>query len=152
MSELMWRTPSGSPKNVAGWGLCPFAWMFGVCGRVAWSAAAASGNAKSPTKHALKTEKRKSRRMNTSWSVRGAHAETTAPGIPRGDAGPRHVSPFACARQSSSAFPDCQVGGGGAELVRDGQRADGRPANAADVGQTHGGARMEPERASSVCS
>src|SRR6266702_5836278 len=41
MSELTVRSPSGT-SNVPGWGLCPSAWMFGVCGRVAWSADAGS--------------------------------------------------------------------------------------------------------------
>src|SRR5918996_4316791 len=40
MSELTCRTPSGSPRNVAGWGLCPLACMFAVWGRVPWSARA----------------------------------------------------------------------------------------------------------------
>src|SRR5919106_1572465 len=38
MSEFTCRTPSGSPRNVAGWGLCPLACMFWVWGLVAWSA------------------------------------------------------------------------------------------------------------------
>src|SRR5215207_8374104 len=71
ISELMCRTPSGSPKNVAGSGLWPFACMFWVWGRVAWSADAGSTPTRSVSTAATRMDGPMRRRMWASLSVRG---------------------------------------------------------------------------------
>src|SRR6266542_426940 len=53
MSELTVRWPSGT-SNVPGWGLWPSAWMFWVCGRVAWSADAGSAIPNTRAKAAMR--------------------------------------------------------------------------------------------------
>src|SRR5918995_2801346 len=86
MSELTCRTPSGSPRNVAGWGLWPLACMFGVWGRVAWSADAGNTPTSSVNVAATRMDNRMRERMCPSFPIppcrlpdRGAVVLLTAP-------------------------------------------------------------------------